>query len=79
MTLFENTNTSNPAHDNAAVSCWTIGVTEFARQMGIGRNQAYALVHQRNFPVIKIGGSYRVVTSQIDDWLKSNIGNTYHL
>lgn len=56
----------------------TMSVMEMAKQLGIGRNKAYDLVKQRDFPATKLGGSYRVIRSKLPIWLEKQAGKTYY-
>lgn len=44
-------------------------VEELRRAMNISRVKAYELVHQKNFPVIRIGRSIRVIRDGFLRWL----------
>ncbi len=52
-----------------------LDVKDVAEKLGIGRNKAYALMKARNFPGIRIGGSYRVFEDDLYSYLKDNRGN----
>lgn len=41
-------------------------------RLGIGRDTAYALMHSKTFPAIKIGGKYYVEEEAVQEWLKRN-------
>ena len=56
----------------------TMSVQEMAYQLGIGRNKAYELVKQRDFPAVRIGGNYRVISNKLPDWLNKQAGKTYY-
>lgn len=56
----------------------TISVPEMAQRLGIGRNKAYDLVKQRDFPAVKIGGNYLVIAAKLPDWLNKQAGKTYY-
>ena len=49
-------------------------VPELARQLQIGRDQAYNLCHIPGFPCIRIGRNIRVIKSRLEDWLNDNNG-----
>ena len=53
--------------DAAPESKLTMSVQEMAYQLGIGRNKAYELVKQRDFPAVRIGGNYRVIADKLPD------------
>lgn len=40
------------------------------REMGIGRDKAYQLMHNKTFPAIKLGGRYYVTQNALENWLK---------
>lgn len=40
------------------------------REMGIGRDKAYQLMHNKAFPAIKLGGRYYVTHETLTDWLQ---------
>lgn len=60
--------------DAAPESKLTMSVQEMAYQLGIGRNKAYELVKQRDFPAVRIGGNYRVIADKLPDWLNKQPG-----
>ena len=43
----------------------TMTVKEMAKELGIGRNKAYALVKQRDFPHTRIGRTYYVIRADL--------------
>ncbi len=47
-----------------------ITVDELQRRFDIGRNLAYRLVRQKDFPSIKLGKEYRVFAEQLPAWLE---------
>jgi len=59
-------NNLNPAAD-ALPSMIT--VDQLAQRLDIGRDLAYTLVRRKDFPSIKIGREYRVLTEQLGPWL----------
>ena len=40
------------------------------RDIGIGRDKAYQLMHNSSFPAIKIGGRYYVTQEALNEWLR---------
>ena len=48
----------------------TINVGELARQLGIGRNAAYALCHSQGFPAIYIGKRVVIPVEPLREWLR---------
>lgn len=49
-------------------------VPQLARQLQIGRDQAYTLCHRDDFPAIRIGRSVRINKAGLQDWLDRNNG-----
>ncbi len=48
-------------------------VTEMAKVLRIGRNAAYVLVYQKNFPVLILGPKkIRVPKDELLQWIKNN-------
>ncbi|MBP3930142.1 MAG: helix-turn-helix domain-containing protein [Peptostreptococcaceae bacterium] len=54
-----------------------ITVKEFASEYGIGTNKAYEMVNSKGFPVIRLGKKILIVRDRIDEFLYSNIGNSF--
>jgi len=50
-----------------------ITVQEVQKILKIGKDAAYALVRSDDFPSFKIGGQYRVLSSQLNDWILEQI------
>ncbi len=46
-------------------------VKDLQEILKIGRDTAYALMHAKAFPSIKIGGRYYVTQEALDSWLRS--------
>lgn len=42
----------------------TISVARAAKILGIGTRSAYDAVHRDEWPVLKVGGTYRIYTAQ---------------
>lgn len=49
----------------------TLTVKEVSEALGIGINQAYALVKQTGFPKLKIGTKYLVPKDEFELWIKA--------
>lgn len=47
-----------------------IAPKELKELLGIGNNTLYALIHQPDFPLLKIGKVYRINTEDLDKYLK---------
>ena len=39
-------------------------------RLGVGRDKAYALMHAKKFPSIKMGGRYYIEEEELEKWLK---------
>jgi excisionase family DNA binding protein len=49
-------------------------VTEMADILRIGRNAAYEIIYQDDFPILRLGPKkIRVPKQELLDWIKSNI------
>ena len=46
-------------------------VKEMARILGIGQRKAYELVEEPGFPIVKLGGCYRVNTAGLRQYLEA--------
>lgn len=44
-------------------------VSDMAQLLQISRSKAYALTKEKNFPVIKIGKSLRIIKKELYKWL----------
>ncbi|MBO4299938.1 MAG: helix-turn-helix domain-containing protein [Clostridia bacterium] len=47
-------------------------VSELGKALGIGRNNAYALIHREGFPAVRIGGRVIVPVKELEEWLRKN-------
>ena len=47
---------------------------EMANYMGLGVSSSYELVKEPDFPKIKIGKKYFIMTEKLDEWLEAKIG-----
>ena len=50
-------------------------VADIMEKLNIGKNTAYELIKQNDFPVIKIKSTYRVPKKSFDEWInyKGNV------
>ena len=55
---------------NDKVECGMYTVEEIAKILKIGKNTAYRLINERNFPVKRIGNVIRIPKQPFDEWLK---------
>jgi len=55
-----------------------MSVKELMKELGIGRNKAYALVKQRDFPAKRIGRTYIINRRKLPEWLDRQTGKTYY-
>lgn len=61
---------------NATPADWAqmplvLTVKEMARVLGIGQRKAYELVEEPGFPIVKLGGIYRVNTDGLRQYLEA--------
>jgi excisionase family DNA binding protein len=50
-------------------------VSDIQKVLGIGKNAAYELVYQKNFPVLKLGErKIRIPKDRFVEWIKANTG-----
>ena len=54
-----------------------ITVKEFAKEYGIGTNNAYEMVNSKGFPVVKLGRKILVIRDRVDEFLYKSIGNSF--
>lgn len=52
-----------------------LNVKQLSEYMGIGRNAAYRLTHQKDFPALRIGKRILVSKEQLDKWIEYNSKN----
>ena len=50
----------------------TLTVGEVQEMLGIGRNQAYALVKQEGFPSVRVGRRILVPRGAFADWMREH-------
>ena len=43
---------------------------DLQQQLQVGRDKAYALMHAKGFPAMKLGGRYYVSANELDKWLE---------
>lgn len=51
-------------------NCDILNVKQMAKYLGIGVNAAYRLVHQEDFPSIRIGKRIVISKTQLDNWVE---------
>lgn len=56
----------------------TLTVKELSQTLGIGINQAYALVRQDNFPKIMVGSKYLIPKNEFEKWIEDNTHGKIH-
>lgn len=56
-----------------------LGVKDIQELFGIGRNKALALLNTEGFPTIRLGRTYLVNPSQLEEWIKKNQGKEIKL
>lgn len=56
-----------------------LNVKEMQEILRIGRDKAYALMHSRAFPSIKIGGRYFVEAEALEEWLQKQRFREYKI
>ncbi|MGO5028241.1 helix-turn-helix domain-containing protein [Candidatus Agathobaculum pullicola] len=47
-----------------------LGVRELMDRLGIGRDAAYRLMHQKDFPSFLIGRKNKVSETALEEWIK---------
>ena len=52
-----------------------ITVTELQKTLDIGRDTAYNLCRRKDFPSIKLGGEYRILTDELSTWISKQQKN----
>ncbi len=50
----------------------TLTVKEVSQWLGIGINQAYALVKKDGFPKLRIGTQYLIPKKEFEEWVSNN-------
>lgn len=54
-------------------------VRDLIQILNVGRDTAYALMHAKGFPSIKLGGRYYVSRDELQKWLDKNAYKTFEL
>lgn len=54
-------------------------VKDLQEILHIGRDKAYALMHSKAFPAIKIGGRYFVAQDQLQKWIENYSYKTFEV
>lgn len=54
-----------------------ISVKEFSKNYNVGLNKAYEIVNIPGFPCIRVGKKILVVSSKIDEFIHSRIGEQF--
>lgn len=52
-------------------------IKELQAVLGIGKNLAYRLAQDRNFPKLMINGRYYFPKDKVDKWIDRNQGKNY--
>lgn len=45
-------------------------ISEIATYLKVGKDTIYSLVNSNDFPAIKIKGSWRIIKTELDLWIK---------
>ncbi|MBQ8982122.1 MAG: helix-turn-helix domain-containing protein [Lachnospiraceae bacterium] len=56
-----------------------LNAKDIAMELRCGKNKAYQLMHQSDFPAIKIGGRYLVARDSFEEFLTRNQYKEYAL
>lgn len=48
-------------------------VNEVGQRLKVGRNTAYELFNQRDFPSFRIGKNLRITEAAFEEWLKNQV------
>ena len=43
---------------------------DLRKRLGIGRDRAYALMHAKSFPAMKMGGRYYISEEALERWIR---------
>ena len=49
-------------------------IKDVMRVLNIGRDKAYALMHNKSFPSTRIGSTYIITAANLNMWLSDNAG-----
>ena len=52
-----------------------ITVSELQKVLDIGRDTAYTIVKKKDFPSVKLGRKYMILTDDLPDWLQKQRKN----
>ena len=44
---------------------------DLRKRLGVGRDRAYALMHSKSFPAMKVGGRYYISEEALAKWLEA--------
>lgn len=47
-----------------------LGTKDLQKELNVGRDRAYGLMHAKGFPSIKIGGRYYVALEELQKWIQ---------
>lgn len=47
--------------------------------LSCGKNKVYAIINQKDFPKIKIGGRYYIPKTEFTNWINNNLYKKYTL
>ncbi len=47
-----------------------LGTKDLQKELNVGRDRAYNLMHAKAFPSIKIGGRYYVAPEELKKWIQ---------
>jgi len=53
-----------------------LSVEEFRKEVGLGKNTAYAVVRQPGFPAIRVNRKILIPRKGLEQWLEDNQGKT---
>jgi len=54
-----------------------ITIKEFREKYNIGYNNAYKIIHQKDFPCVFVGMEYLIISSEVDKWFEKHIGESF--
>jgi len=56
-----------------------MNMQELQEYLHLGRNKAYALVNQDDFPKVRIGKTFLIPKHKVNEWVNRNLYKTYEL
>lgn len=56
-----------------------LSTKELQTELRIGRDKAYALMHNSAFPSLKIGGRYYVPEDELQQWIRKYTYKQFHI